>query len=48
MSARVGAGVPVLRLGDVLVTGLLSELDDEYAIACTGEPTEGVADAPPW
>ncbi|MFJ2740971.1 STAS domain-containing protein [Streptomyces sp. NPDC087440] len=39
-------GVPILRLGDVLVTGLLNELDDKSALAFTDELTERiVADA---
>ncbi|WP_433548589.1 STAS domain-containing protein [Streptomyces sp. CA-294286] len=33
------AGVPILRLGDVLVTGLLNELDDKSAVAFTEELT---------
>ncbi|MFI5803924.1 STAS domain-containing protein [Streptomyces sp. NPDC051561] len=32
-------GVPILRLGDVLVTGLLNELDDKAALAFTDELT---------
>ncbi|MDN3293333.1 STAS domain-containing protein [Streptomyces ficellus] len=43
MSAPAGAGVPILRLGDVLVTGLLSELDDKAAVALTEELTQRVA-----
>ncbi|MFF8830856.1 STAS domain-containing protein [Streptomyces sp. NPDC015131] len=42
MSAPAGAGVPILRLGDVLVTGMLSELDDKTAVAFTQELTERV------
>ncbi|MFF0743797.1 STAS domain-containing protein [Streptomyces sp. NPDC004111] len=39
-------GVPILRLGDVLVTGLLNELDDKSAVAFTDElTTRIVADA---
>ncbi|MBM7168795.1 STAS domain-containing protein [Streptomyces sp. G44] len=36
------SGVPILRLGDVLVTGLLNELDDKAAIAFTEELTERI------
>jgi rsbT antagonist protein RsbS len=36
-------GVPILRLGDVLVTGLLNELDDTSALAFTAELTERIA-----
>ncbi|MFF9629972.1 STAS domain-containing protein [Streptomyces fradiae] len=36
-------GVPILRLGDVLVTGLLNELDDASALAFTAELTERIA-----
>lgn len=36
------AGVPILRLGDVLVTGLLNELDDRAALAFTDELTERI------
>ncbi|MFE2180602.1 STAS domain-containing protein [Streptomyces sp. NPDC059455] len=36
-------GVPILRLGDVLVTGLLNELDDRAAIAFTEELTERIS-----
>ncbi|MYT69297.1 MULTISPECIES: STAS domain-containing protein [unclassified Streptomyces] len=35
-------GVPILRLGDVLVTGLLAELDDKSAILFTDELTERI------
>lgn len=35
-------GVPILRLADVLVTGLLNELDDRSAIAFTEELTERI------
>ncbi|MEU6736308.1 STAS domain-containing protein [Streptomyces physcomitrii] len=37
------AGVPILRLGDVLVTGLLNELDDHSATAFTEELTERIS-----
>ncbi|MFD3442725.1 STAS domain-containing protein [Streptomyces sp. NPDC058685] len=36
------AGVPILRLGDVLITGLLNELDDKAAIDFTEELTERI------
>ncbi|PBC85438.1 rsbT antagonist protein RsbS [Streptomyces sp. 2224.1] len=39
MNAPASAGVPILRLGDVLVTGLLNELDDKTAVAFTEELT---------
>ncbi|KOG40354.1 STAS domain-containing protein [Streptomyces sp. MS1.AVA.3] len=39
MSVPASAGVPILRLGDVLVTGLLNELDDKTAVAFTDELT---------
>ncbi|MFK8850632.1 STAS domain-containing protein [Streptomyces sp. Ac-502] len=39
MNARPTAGVPILRLGDVLVTGLLNELDDATVVAFTEELT---------
>ncbi|MCQ4206765.1 MULTISPECIES: STAS domain-containing protein [Streptomyces] len=35
-------GVPILRFGDVLVTGLLAELDDRSALAFTDELTERI------
>ncbi|MCP9988778.1 STAS domain-containing protein [Streptomyces sudanensis] len=35
--------MPILRLGDVLVTGLLNELDDASALAFTAELTERIA-----
>ncbi|SDJ55182.1 STAS domain-containing protein [Streptomyces indicus] len=37
------SAVPILRLGDVLVTGLLNELDDTSALAFTDELTERIA-----
>ncbi|MGW0548835.1 STAS domain-containing protein [Streptomyces altiplanensis] len=37
------SGVPLLRLGDVLVTGLLNELDDKAALAFTHELTERIS-----
>ncbi|MFD6419934.1 STAS domain-containing protein [Streptomyces sp. NPDC060194] len=36
-------GVPILRLGDVLVTGLVDELDDSSALAFADELTERIA-----
>ncbi|GGX25392.1 hypothetical protein [Streptomyces chryseus] len=43
MKGRVSTGVPILRLGDVLVTGLLNELDDKVALAFTHELTERIS-----
>lgn len=43
MNGRPTAGVPILRLGDVLVSGLLNELDDKSALAFTEELTEAIA-----
>ncbi|MEU2561396.1 STAS domain-containing protein [Streptomyces longispororuber] len=42
MNERPTAGVPILRLGDVLVSGLLNELDDKSALAFTEELTETI------
>ncbi|MGV9880106.1 STAS domain-containing protein [Streptomyces sp. NPDC003006] len=42
MTGGPRGGVPILRLGDVLVTGLLNELDDKSAIAFTEELTERI------
>jgi rsbT antagonist protein RsbS len=42
MTAPANSGVPILRLGDVLVTGLLDELDDKTAMAFTQELTERI------
>ncbi|RDG37151.1 STAS domain-containing protein [Streptomyces corynorhini] len=39
MNGASPAGVPILRLGDVLVTGLLNELDDKSAVAFSEELT---------
>ncbi|GAA2663031.1 STAS domain-containing protein [Streptomyces lunalinharesii] len=39
MNSAPSNGVPILRLGDVLVTGLLNELDDKSAVAFTEELT---------
>ncbi|GAA1910134.1 STAS domain-containing protein [Streptomyces sodiiphilus] len=43
MTSRTPAGVPILRLGNVLVTGVLDELDDRAAQAFTEELTERIA-----
>ncbi|MFG2892281.1 STAS domain-containing protein [Streptomyces sp. NPDC048248] len=43
MSAPAPGGVPILRLGDVLVTGLLNELDDKTAVAFTEELTTRIS-----
>ncbi|ARQ71404.1 STAS domain-containing protein [Streptomyces marincola] len=43
MTGRHSAGVPILRLGDVLVTGLLDELDDRSAMGFVDELTERIA-----
>ncbi|MFG2140221.1 STAS domain-containing protein [Streptomyces sp. NPDC048650] len=43
MNAPASGGVPILRLGDVLVTGLLNELDDTTAIAFTQELTHRIS-----
>ncbi|MEV5609712.1 STAS domain-containing protein [Streptomyces sp. NPDC052225] len=43
MNSPRPTGVPILRLGDVLVTGLLNELDDRSAVAFTDELTERIA-----
>jgi rsbT antagonist protein RsbS len=40
----VNAGLPILRLGDVLLSGLLSDLDDKAALAFTDELTRRIAD----
>ncbi|MEV0444681.1 STAS domain-containing protein [Streptomyces spectabilis] len=42
MNGHPTAGVPILRLGDVLVSGLLNELDDKSALAFTEELTETI------
>ncbi|QEV16809.1 STAS domain-containing protein [Streptomyces alboniger] len=44
MTGGPRGGVPILRLGDVLVTGLLNELDDKSVIAFTEELTERIVD----
>ncbi|MGY6651668.1 STAS domain-containing protein [Amycolatopsis sp. TRM77291] len=38
------AGLPILRLGDILLTGLLSDLDDKTALRFTEELTARIAD----
>ncbi|MFJ6797186.1 STAS domain-containing protein [Streptomyces sp. NPDC091268] len=43
MRTHQSAGVPILRLGGVLVTGLLDELDDKTAVAFAEELTERIA-----
>ncbi|MFF1379691.1 STAS domain-containing protein [Streptomyces sp. NPDC058308] len=43
MDGRPSTGVPLLRLGDVLVTGLLNEIDDKAALAFTDELTERIS-----
>ncbi|MGK5531992.1 STAS domain-containing protein [Streptomyces sp. URMC 129] len=43
MNGQKPASVPILRLGDVLVTGLLDELDDKSAMAFLDELTERIA-----
>ncbi|AOP47595.1 STAS domain-containing protein [Streptomyces lydicus] len=43
MNGRTSNGVPILRLGDVLVTGLLNELDDKSAVAFTDELTTRIS-----
>lgn len=37
-------GLPILRLGDVLLSGLLNDLDDSTALAFTDEIANRVAD----
>ncbi|MGW4393788.1 STAS domain-containing protein [Amycolatopsis nivea] len=37
-------GLPILRLGDVLLSGLLSDLDDATALAFTDELADRIAD----
>ncbi|MGW7535981.1 STAS domain-containing protein [Amycolatopsis sp. NPDC054798] len=40
----MSAGLPILRLGDILLSGLLSDLDDATALAFTDELTARIAD----
>jgi len=42
--ANESATVPILRLGDTLVTGLLNELDDKQATALAEELTARIAE----
>ncbi|WP_033262602.1 STAS domain-containing protein [Amycolatopsis vancoresmycina] len=39
----MNAGLPILRLGDILLSGLLSDLDDKTALAFTDELTARIA-----
>ncbi|MGK3206321.1 STAS domain-containing protein [Amycolatopsis sp. MEPSY49] len=39
----MNAGLPILRLGDILLTGLPNDLDDKTALAFTDELTERIA-----
>ncbi|MET8852001.1 STAS domain-containing protein [Amycolatopsis sp. NPDC004625] len=39
----MNAGLPILRLGDILLGGLLSDLDDKTALAFTDELTARIA-----
>ncbi|WP_103339954.1 STAS domain-containing protein [Amycolatopsis sp. CA-126428] len=39
----MNTGVPILRLGDILLGGLLSDLDDKTALAFTDELTSRIA-----
>jgi rsbT antagonist protein RsbS len=41
---RKSAGVPIIRLGDILLTGLLDDLDDKTALLFTEELTERIAE----
>ncbi|UYQ65703.1 STAS domain-containing protein [Streptomyces peucetius] len=43
MNGREPINLPILRLGDTLVTGLLSELDDASAVALADELTKRIA-----
>jgi rsbT antagonist protein RsbS len=43
MTDRQSMDIPILRLGDVLVTGLINELDDKTATVFAGELTERIA-----
>ncbi|WP_206793669.1 STAS domain-containing protein [Amycolatopsis sp. MtRt-6] len=40
----MSAGLPILRLGDILLGGLLSDLDDKTALAFTDELTTRIAE----
>ncbi|URN13905.1 STAS domain-containing protein [Streptomyces radiopugnans] len=43
MTDRQSMDIPILRLGDVLVTGLINELDDKTATVFADELTERIA-----
>ncbi|MDG9702811.1 STAS domain-containing protein [Streptomyces sp. DH37] len=43
MTDRQSMDIPILRLGDVLVTGLINELDDKTATVFAEELTERIA-----
>ncbi|MFD1829645.1 STAS domain-containing protein [Streptomyces desertarenae] len=43
MTGRQSMDIPILRLGDVLVTGLINELDDQTASVFAEELTERIA-----
>ncbi|MFP8963694.1 STAS domain-containing protein [Streptomyces nanhaiensis] len=43
MTDRRSMDIPILRLGDVLVTGLINELDDKTATVFADELTERIA-----
>ncbi|MFI5828513.1 STAS domain-containing protein [Streptomyces sp. NPDC051578] len=43
MNTYQGGGVPILRLGTVLVTGLLNELDDKAALVFAEELTARIS-----
>ncbi|WP_030562070.1 STAS domain-containing protein [Streptomyces aureocirculatus] len=43
MNGHPSAGVPILQLGDVLISGLLNELDDKSAMAFTEELTQTIS-----
>ena len=40
----MSAGLPILRLGDILLSGLLNDLDDKTALAVTDELTTRIAE----
>ncbi|MGX7827958.1 STAS domain-containing protein [Actinokineospora sp. 24-640] len=43
MTLASPAGLPILRLGDILLTGLLNDLDDKTALLFTEELTGRIA-----
>jgi len=43
VTARASAGVPIIRLGDILLTGLLDDVDDRTALRFTEELTRCIA-----